>query len=382
MKERQLIRDLTGDASSVKFTLYMPGSKTALAEGEVLRRKKLEAMLTHGRTLLRRGLDTKAADEFLRPVEDVLLERGTLSQLRGSFAVYKGSSQLRVLSVPVEVPHLCVVADTFHVKPVLKWLQTAQEFQVVLFHRDGVSLFSADDRAYQHRGTIHCPDLMAIWVGPRAEKHSVGRGIRAGIFSVLEWIRTELHMMPQALDKGRPARLFLAGPRAVTDLVRSLAPPRWFDREAIGGQFTRDDLPQVLAGVRAVLRKREERRLIQKVAEFETARILGHTRSNLQRIADAALKGQIRRLFVASDEILWGRLDRRTGGLILSATQQDHRDDDVLDDLAEMVLRRGGDVVVEEKMRLPDQRAISAVVEPGPRELGVVQWAGVQASAS
>jgi hypothetical protein len=96
------------------------------------------------------------------------------------------------------------------------------------------------------------------------------------------------------------------------------------------------------------------------VAEFRGQLDRGLAADILTRVAEAAVLGRVRRLLVADGRPLFGRVDRTTGEVTLHAGQMGPQDDDVLDDLAEIVLARGGEVVVLDPPKMPDEAAAVA----------------------
>ncbi|MHB8797015.1 MAG: hypothetical protein ACYDBY_01000 [Thermoanaerobaculia bacterium] len=81
----------------------------------------------------------------------------------------------------------------------------------------------------------------------------------------------------------------------------------------------------------------------------------------LTAVAEAAVAGRVRRLVVAGGKTLFGRMDRETGEITLHAGQSGPQDDDVLDDLAEIVLARGGEVFVLDAAKMPHEAAAVAI---------------------
>ena len=71
----------------------------------------------------------------------------------------------------------------------------------------------------------------------------------------------------------------------------------------------------------------------------------------------------MKKLIVASEIKIFGRLDKNTGGLAIHPFDLDHEDDDILDDLAQTVLASGGEVVVASKDDIPKGRPALAIVE-------------------
>jgi hypothetical protein len=88
------------------------------------------------------------------------------------------------------------------------------------------------------------------------------------------------------------------------------------------------------------------------------ARELGS--DNVARIAGSAVGARVATLLVEAERQIPGRLDLATGE-IKSADPADPGADDVLDDIAELVLKNGGQVVVVPKARMPGQSGAAAI---------------------
>ncbi len=65
-----------------------------------------------------------------------------------------------------------------------------------------------------------------------------------------------------------------------------------------------------------------------------------------------------------TDEMsIFGTIDKKTGGLALHSFDLDHEDDCILDDLAQMVLSQGGEVVIAKRDEIPKGRPILAILD-------------------
>ena len=101
---------------------------------------------------------------------------------------------------------------------------------------------------------------------------------------------------------------------------------------------------------RIVLRENEERAL----EKYRRAAAAGRSSDRLEAIVREAQRGRVRRLFVALGVRVWGTVDRTTGRVHRTDAQQGSHDDDVLDDVAEAVIIRGGQVITVPRDRMPD----------------------------
>lgn len=82
--------------------------------------------------------------------------------------------------------------------------------------------------------------------------------------------------------------------------------------------------------------------------------------SDLSDAARAAVQGRVRTLLVEDGRVRAGRIDGATGAIEPDAL--DHSEvGDMLDDLAEIVLRTGGEVVIVPEERMPSTTGLAAV---------------------
>ncbi|MEZ4871955.1 MAG: hypothetical protein R2827_06875 [Bdellovibrionales bacterium] len=73
---------------------------------------------------------------------------------------------------------------------------------------------------------------------------------------------------------------------------------------------------------------------------------------------------------IVSDGIqIFGKICKKTGGLSINPVHLDHEDDDLLDDLAQLVLAKGGRVVVASADQIPKGRPILAILNEKPHRM-------------
>lgn len=101
-------------------------------------------------------------------------------------------------------------------------------------------------------------------------------------------------------------------------------------------------------------------RLGRLVDEFQEARSKGLGSEDLTQIAEAAATRRLRTLLIDADRVIPGTIDRATGALEMRDLSHPEVDD-VLDDLGEMALGMGGDVVIVPAARMPTQSGAAAI---------------------
>ena len=80
----------------------------------------------------------------------------------------------------------------------------------------------------------------------------------------------------------------------------------------------------------------------------------------LSDVAKAAVDGRVATLLIEADRLIPGNINAADGALTLGQLD-DPTVDDLLDDLGELVLRKGGEVVIVPAERMPTTTGAAAV---------------------
>jgi len=98
-------------------------------------------------------------------------------------------------------------------------------------------------------------------------------------------------------------------------------------------------------------------RLAGLIEMFGAARCKELGDDNLERVAASAVAARVSTLLTEADRHIPGRINPDTGEVSLGGAAVD----DVLDDLAELVLKYGGQVVIVPNEQMPTQTGIAAI---------------------
>lgn len=317
---------------------------------------------------------------LLEPFHALADDRAFWNCTLDGLGVLAADGLFRVYRVARPVPEVAVVSDSFHLKPLLRILQSADRFQVLGINRHGIRLFEGNRDG-----------LAEIEPAPE-----VPRTIEAALGSEL----TDPHHEVATYGSGPVGPAMVHGHGGRKDQVDKDA-ERWFravDRAVFEHHSRPTALPLVLAALpehhalfrevsrnpqlleRAVdthpddldageLARRSWRaveplytdRLDALVEEFGGARAHGLGTDDLSLAAAASLDGRVETLLVDADRRIPGRIDADTRAVELS-DEPAAAVDDLLDDLGEQVLRTGGRVVVVPGKRMPTRTGIAATL--------------------
>jgi len=93
---------------------------------------------------------------------------------------------------------------------------------------------------------------------------------------------------------------------------------------------------------------------------FHAARAKGLRSDDMNAVAAAAHAGRVATLLVEAESVVPGRIDGESGEVHAADLAHPHVDD-LLDDLAELVLRAKGEVVVVPADRMPTGTGVAAI---------------------
>lgn len=302
------------------------------------------------------------ADELMAPLLELAGNQHFWEHTLDGLAVLRASDYNKVYKLQRSVPERSIVADSFHIKPLLRIAQSADRFHVLAITRDHARLFQGDRYA-----------LDEVQLDP---------GFPNTLVKALGEPDNEPHAHTNVSDEidQQTQRFFRVVDRAVCDQYSKLA----------GIPLLLASLPQNQAAFRAVshnaqlvdegiainpdaltpddLRERAwkiaEPRYLARLAGFVDDYHAGKARQlatdNLEEIAMAVIGGRVRVLLVEDERMIPGRIDRNTGS-VLHGDLTDAHTDDLLDDLAEFTLRMAGDVVIVPSSRMPTTSGAAAV---------------------
>lgn len=372
---RETIRNLIAPQEPPCVSIYQPTHRHHPDNmQDPIRFKNLLRQVEESMRQKYRGREVRSILEPLQQLADnSLFWNHTLDGL----AVLATNQRFQVFHLQINVPELAVVADSFHVKPLIRKLQTADRYQVLCLTRQTAKLYEGNryaldtlDLASDFPATLTDalgdqltqPQINTRTVGGAIVQH--GQGSRSDeidkdterYFRAVDRAVLERYSKPSGLP------LILAALTENQSAFRAISQNPLLQLEGVTANPDSMTAEQLRDAVWAVVQPIYLRRLSKLTEEFGAAQAHQRGTADLSDAARAAISGRIATLLVLADHVTPGKLDPDTGAI--TPRQLDDPDtDDMLDDLAEVVLRNGGDVVVVPKESMPPkaQQGIAAI---------------------
>ena len=328
---------------------------------------------------LRKKYPQRDAAPLLAPLHALAKDSRFWKQSFDGLAVLVAPDFFRVYRLQRTVAELTVVADSFHTKPLLRIVQSADRYQVLGLSRHEVRLFEGNrdyldeielapavprtlddaldrdverDRATRTYGPIK-PQTM----GRHGASDVKQDGIRADtehFFRAVDRSVLEHHSRPTGLP------LLLAAMPEHHHPFREVSRNPHLLAESI--DVHPDDLTTDALRMRAweQLQPHYLQRLAGLVDHFRVASPRELATHDLAVAAKAAVVGRIHTLLLEAERQVPGRMDASNGDITVGELD-DPNVDDLLDDLGERVLATGGEVVMVPAERMPTRTGLAAI---------------------
>ncbi len=321
-------------------------------------------------------------ETFTAPLHALAENELFWSHALDGLAVFLHADFYKVYKLQRAVPLWAVVADSFHIKPLLRVMQSADRFELLAITRDHVRLFHGS-RDVLDEMTMHAsvPHSLIEALGEDVTDsyttlNSVGQAGHGGASSV---IHAGAGSRKDEIDKDT-TRFFRVVDRAITEhhskhsglplvlaalpehhaLFRSVSHNALLLTDAIAGNPDAFSAEELRHKAWSVVEPKYTVRLQSLMDEYGAARPRALASDALSEVATAALGGRVRTLLVDDERVVPGRVDRHTAQ-VSHREVDDPQVDDILDDLAEIVLRMGGDVLMVPRDRMPTSTGIAAI---------------------
>lgn len=321
---------------------------------------------------------SSALQSFRALVEDREFWNHTLDGL----AVLGSPNSFRIFTLRRAVPELAIVADTFHTKPLWRFLQSTDRYQVLALTRDSIQLFEGDrdslDEIDLAPGVPRTMDeaLGSELTEPHSTVASYGGNVGGGgpamhhghggkepeieidderFFRAVDRAVMEKHSQPSELP------LLLAALPEHQSLFRkvshnsSLLPNGIeIDPAALSAEEMRERAWQVME-------PHYRARLTKLSDDFEQAKASQLGLDKLDDVAEAAHAGRVGTLLLEAGRQIAGRLDAENGKVKPTEANEAEGSADLLDELGDLVRARGGEVLVIPAEQMPSTTGAAAI---------------------
>jgi hypothetical protein len=316
---------------------------------------------------------------LLEPFEALSNDHDFWNHTTDGLAVFGAPGLFQVFGLQRTTPELAVVAESFHTKPLLSCLQSADRFQVLALNLHEIRLFEGN------RDALDEIDL-ASGV-PRTLTEALGEELTEPHQTVASYGGAGGRSVPMRHGHGDKKdemdndaeRFFRRVDRAILEshsqpsglplILAALPEHQGHFRKHSQNPFLLDEGIKIHPDALPMKEFRElawhsfqpqyQAGLAELADDFAVAKSKGLGQEDVKQVAEAAALGRIATLLIEADRQIPGRIDGATGEVEFEDLNHPEVDD-LLDDLGELVLTNGGRVVVVPADRMPTTTGVAA----------------------
>jgi hypothetical protein len=360
LERRSALKPLIKSSGGVHLTAYLrnTGDRSAL-------KAQIEAAIIKADSEIGSAMPDFDRRLFLAPLRLLLTNDKLLKSLKNNIGLFRTAKLFRLLALPIEIEESCVVATSFHVKPLLRWVRVDKDFLIMGVEGRAVHLFQGTQHSLRLIGSLEVSDDF-LKIRPKnqfANSNSRVVARATPINEVVDWLAKQTRLT-------KP-KLYFAGDPIIGQAIRNIIHYPSFMKPVLSDSFAPDQVTSLCLEIRTRMESEAISDLEKVVTEFHFAEDNRAARRNIFQIAKAVAQGRVRKLMVADGIKIFGRFNSKTGALAIHPRDLDHEDDDILDDLAQSVLAKGGEVIVASKEDIPDGHLAWALLDHPTSEIGL-----------
>ncbi|MBP9089637.1 hypothetical protein KBI23_01320 [bacterium] len=293
-------------------------------------------------------------------------------------AIFSSPDTFQIFELQRTVPQLLVVANNFHIKPLIQILQSADSYQLLCLTRTEAKLYEGNRDHLNAVELANVPATIIEALGAElTEPHLTVASAASGFggsgtavhhghggkkpeididterfFRVIDRALLEYHSHPAGLP------LMLAALPEHQATFRAITNNSFLLEEGIfknPESFSVDELRQkAWQQMEPVFSKR----LSERIETYKTTLAAKQASDDVTAVAAAVMAGRVAVLLVEADRQIPGRVN--ASGDIEPGKLSNPEVGDIIDDLAEAVLRMKGEVVVVPKKLMPSKTGLAA----------------------
>lgn len=375
---KENFRELLRSDGVPAVSIYLPTERAST--GWEANRLRFRAALGQARKLLEADYPPEVGGPLIETLTPLLDDQDFWLYQADGLALFASPSLERRYRLPVPFEEIVVVGPSFHTSPLLELLQVPEHYWVLSVSQKEVGLKQGTARGLTPVDLSGVPESLRDALGGQVERDTLshhGIGARSGpIFHGYgvgkDDSKAELERFFRKIDAGLRdllgddlAPLILAAVDYYHPIYHSISRLDNLTKEGIQGNVVAWSDERLHDAAWPIVESDAMRKVRLAGELWEAAFKQDKTEADLSAAGRLAVGGRIRLLMAERGRRLWGRLDRETG--IIEFVQEAGNDPgenavELLDELAEVVILRGGNALVLSAERMPTDTGVAAVL--------------------
>jgi len=317
---------------------------------------------------------------LLEPYKNLLDDNPFWNNTLDGLAILSTLDFFQVFVFPMAVHELCIVADTFYLKPLRKYLQTADRYQVISISQNNIELFEGNrhgldkitlDSEIPHNLTDALGNevrgkhlTVASYGGVGQESGAMHHGHGSKKDEAETDIERFLRIISKAIyenySKKSQLPLILAAGEEYHPIFQQINKNPFLLTKGIEKNPESLSVEDLTEQSWDIMKPHYTKKINDLSHEFHNLKAQNLASDDIEEIAKATILGSVRILCIESFRQIAGKINKETGN-IEPGNLSDPETNDLLEDIAQLVEQRGGTVMVLSKDDMPSTTGIVAL---------------------
>jgi hypothetical protein len=376
---KELIQELLSVDQAPCLSLYMPTYRT---HPENLKNPiRFKNLVSEMEESLLQKYSANEVQEYLEPLEALVNDNDIWNYTKEGLAVFSAKGMFKVVELHKSVEELAMVADSFHTKPLRQYLQSLDHFHVLGLTLHDIRLFEGNRHSLTEiELTKDTPKTITEALGDElTDKHTTvaSYGGSGGESSNMHhghggkseetekdaerFFRVVAKTIYEHYSKPSGWPLILAALTEHHNLFQKVSKNPLLLPNGITINPSSVSTDKLANMAWEVMEPEYNLKLETLVERFEQARANGKGSDDYKEVAVAAVGGRVDTLLVEADRIIAVKVTNLETGNTQKKDLSNPKVDDLLDDMGELVLKMGGQVMVLPTDKMPSETGLAAI---------------------
>ena len=376
---KKLIQELLAADQAPCLSLYMPTHKMHPENlQDIILFKNLIRQMKES---LLQKYSAGEVQKHLEPLETLADNNNTWNHTFEGLAVFSATGLVKVVGVHKSFEELALVADSFHTKPLRQYLQSLDHFHVLGLTLRDIRLFEGNRHSLTEVDlNADTPKTITEALGDElTDKHTTvaSYGGSGGESSPMHhghggrkdetekdserFFRVVANTIYEQYTKPSGWPLILAALTEHQSLFQKVSKNPLLLKNCISINPSSVSADKLANMAWEIMEPEYNLKLDSLVATFEQARADGKGSDDYKEVAVAAVEGRVDTLIVEADRIIPVRITNLVTGNTQKKDMINPKVDDLLDDMGELVMKMGGEVMVLPTGKMPSETGLAAI---------------------
>ena len=376
---KELVQELLAADQAPCLSIYMPTHRTHPENlQDIILFKNLVRQLKES---LLQKYSAGEVQKHIEPFETLADDNSIWNHTSDGLAVFSATGLFKVVGVHKSFEGLALVADSFHTKPLRQYLQSLDHFHVLGLTLHDIRLFEGNRHSLAEVDlTADTPKTITEALGDElTDKHTTvaSYGGSGGESSPMRhghggrkdetekdterFFRVVANTIYEQYTKPSGWPLILAALTEHQSLFKKVNKNPLLLTNGIEINPSSVSAEKLADMAWEIMEPEYNLKLESLVSLFEQARANGKGSDDYKEVAVAAVEGRIDTLIVEADRIIPVRITNLVTGNTQKKDMLDPKVDDLLDDMGELVMKMGGEVMVLPAGKMPSDTGLAAI---------------------